>query len=110
LMCWLMCWLTCNRASLLLHEYEESAICFNQLHEKQQMELTELLHKRNAMRACGGADTGDAKSEEEGEVKRGEEGETVEDLERQIDEMKANIETTNGWLRKVEKGKRAYKV
>lgn len=92
------------RASLLLHEYDESAICFNQLHDKQQAELTALLHRRNA---C--VEASNASTEEKDEVSK-DTGVSLEDLEKQIEELKANIETTNGWLRKVEKGKRAYKV
>ncbi|CAE7387808.1 Fkbp59, partial [Symbiodinium microadriaticum] len=111
--------LRAGRASLLLHEYDESKMCFGKLYEIQQQELTKLLHKRNGLQCGGAVPANSAKGSIEapaGEDATGTEikvdtieKESLADVEKQIAEVNIHIETTNSWLRKVEQGKRAYK-
>ena len=94
-------------------------MCLERLLGIQREEQSALMHRKRALEGhdssaalddVDGADvsnTGEVGTEKEGEEVRS--AESLHDIERQMTDLNAQIETTNLWKRKLEKGKRDYK-
>lgn len=84
------------RASLNLHEYDESKLCLTKLLEIQEMELNQLQTNSSIPSTEGIISINDPI--------------TPETLPLKIEELQKGIATTKQWLNKVEIAKKKYRV